>query len=108
MTSIARDLLTDPIAFAVETFSDLDLIDFPGEQPADLWRQRDEAFALVARAARTPGADLGRFLGEAQDRSNDLAMSAYHHGIDLGVVLEGLRQGLLACRATLQRPTHNS
>ncbi len=107
MPSIAHDLLTDPIAFAAEVFSDLDLHDIPGEHPAELWHQRDESFRLVDRATRTPGADLRRYLGEAQDRSNDLAMSLFHHGLDIGVTLELFRQGLLACRTSLQRPTHN-
>ncbi len=107
MPSIYDDLLADPIAFAAEVFSDLDLHDIPGEHPAELWHQRDEAFRLVARAARTPGADLHRYLGEAQDRSNDLALSLFHHGLDVGVTLEQFRQGLLACQAALQRPTRN-
>ncbi len=107
MPSIAHDLLTDPTAFAADVFSDLNLHDLPGEHPAELWQQRDEAFRLVARAARTPGADLPRYLGEAEDRSNDLALSLFHHGLDVGATLELFRQGLLACRTSLQRPTHN-
>ncbi len=80
---IARDPLADSIDFAVETLR------------------------LLVRAARTPAADVQRFIGAATDRSNDLALSLYSHGVDLGVVLEQLRQGLLACRAGLQRPTSN-
>lgn len=104
-----RDLLNDPMEFVQDAWSDLigcgslDSI-FMGDAPRPMWNNRDEAFRLIRLAAVTPGADVSRYVGEAQDASNNLATHQYHLGLELGAVLEQLRQGLIACLASMETP----
>ncbi len=107
-----RDLLNDPIAFVHEAWDGLigsgplgDL--FMSSQPRSMWNNRNEAFRLVRVAAETRGADLDHYLDMAEEASTTLAIHQYHLGLELGAVLEQLRQGLLACLASMEAPHAN-
>ncbi len=63
-----------------------------------------EAFQLARLAARTPGADMKRHIGQAMDAGNDAETEAASFGMELGALLEQLRVGLVAFLQRIERP----
>lgn len=114
-TTTTRDtqlvLLADPLAWAHEAWNaiigsgPLDMV-FMAERPTTTWANRGEAFAQIALAASAPGTDvdIDGFVGRAEAAANNLGCHQHGLGMELGAVLEQLRQGLLACVASAERP----
>lgn len=63
-----------------------------------------ESTALAELAARTPGADVARAIGRAADMQNNYACEVGCFGMELGAILEQLRQGLLAYLRRVELP----
>lgn len=108
LTGAARDqfdLLNDPQAFASAMWGDIFMGEFTrlfiGDFPPTLYEIRRESLRLVEQASRTPGCDPTRHAGIVSDASNDIATISQHIGVAMGVVLEQLRQSLLACYSSI-------
>lgn len=107
-----RALLEDPIAFVHKAWDAL-----IGSGPLDsllscdlpkvAWDNVDEALNLVRVVARTPCPDLYRCLDLTTDAATSLATEQHTKGMELGAVLEQLRQGLLRAHASAQEPHAN-
>jgi hypothetical protein len=104
-----RAILDDPLQFAHEAWDAM-----IGSGPFDVllcddlprleWDNKDEARRVAELAAQMPGTGLRRYIGEASDAANDLATAMERKGMEMGAVLEQLRQGLLRILESVYQP----